>query len=121
VRLFESTSNVSCFGVLHRSEKSRGARSVFTRNGANNFSQMKRQRVIPHFVTSTVFFESIGIHFTLGLRLIELGVLKPIAFCNGRLLFPAGLEAVGQAKAIVAVYKLKRNRAHQNLKELAHV
>ena len=81
---------------------------------------MKRQRVIPHFVTSTVFFEALGLHFTLGLRLIELGVITPVAYCNGRPLFPAGLEAVGKAKAIVAVYKLKKNRTAQNVKELTH-
>jgi hypothetical protein len=37
----------------------------------------------------------------LGARLIERDVLKPAALCNGRPLFPAGPEAVAEAKALI--------------------
>jgi hypothetical protein len=76
---------------------------------------MKRQRSIPAFVSSTTFFQSARIHFNLGLRLIERGVLQPAALCNGRPLFPAA-----QAKAAVTVYKLEKNRAQQNIRQLTH-
>jgi hypothetical protein len=44
------------------------------------------------------------IKFQFGARLIERDVLKPAAVCNGRPLFPAGPEAVAEAKATVAAF-----------------
>jgi hypothetical protein len=83
--------------------------------------RVKKNRPVPHFVSLRDFCRSLGIYHALANRLITLGVLSPDGYLDAKPIFSADLGKLAQAKAAVAVHRLKQKRAHQNIRELEHV
>ena len=74
----------------------------------------------PRFVPATDFFKSLNIHFEIGTKLVALGVLRSDATLNDRPIFLADLATVEKAKTAIALFRTRRARAIDNVKELAH-
>lgn len=72
------------------------------------------------FVPAVDFYRSVGIHFEFGAKLLKLGVLTPDAWLNQKPIFLADAETVEKAKTAVVLFRARRDRAINNLRERSH-
>jgi hypothetical protein len=76
----------------------------------------------PVYDSELGFYRALGIRWETGRHFRKLGVLKPDAkTVSGRPLYLADLATLEKAKARIADYRARQNRARANLQELSHV
>ena len=74
----------------------------------------------PQYVPAVDFYRSVAVSFDLGAKLVALAVLRPDATLNDRPIFLADIVTVEKAKTAIALFRARRARQLDNVKELAH-
>jgi hypothetical protein len=72
-----------------------------------------------HYEGLVFFFERLGVTFRFGMKLVDMGVLRPDAKYNGKPIFLATTESITQHKARVFAYRQGLFYAKENIRQKA--
>lgn len=81
----------------------------------------QKKKPVLYFVSLREFCRTLGLYHAYANRLIMLGILDPDGFLQSKPIFLADMETVERAKVKIADFKAKQTKAHQTIRELAHV